>query len=115
MQERVSDAASEPRETDVREPKHVAPPEFGEGLAQFIVERSRVGANGALLPILIWVQTKPYKPSDLRWTHKLDCSCEFAYRLTSDSVDFLKSIPYQLADPTGDYITVCLCRGRFIE
>jgi len=97
------------------EPKHIAPLEFGEGIAQFLLEKSNRPGNGPALPLIIWVEAAPTKSRNVAWLHPLNCQCEFVYAVTLRSVDFLKQIRYRLADPTGDDVMTCPCMGRFVE
>ena len=97
------------------EPKHIAPPEFGDGLAQFLVERPGERASQAnphivdYFPMVVWVTAAPVK-------RELPdrCGCKAYWRLTGDSLSWARSNFPPVADGRNK-VAVCLCMGRFIE
>lgn len=96
------------------EVKHVAPVEFGEGIAQFVIERSAYGNLRYEVPVLAWVKREPMDPKG-----KFDfCNKPHPkYEFTEASIRFVSTVPGNaIAGRTDvDTFAVCACVGRFIE
>jgi len=94
--------------TEALENVRCAPPEFGEGLLQFLLERSKWPQVQAVLPAVLWVTPEP--------NEDFACEdCDTVYRVSLASGNWLA----KQADPTyitrPDRVWICAHQGRLIE
>lgn len=91
---------------------HVAPVEFGEGLRQFLVERTSGGWAFGLVPLVVWVEAE----LGAQFGDGSTCGCPGAHALTSQSERYVRALKptYDLAHKYQP----CVCpkhHGRFLE
>ena len=101
--------------TETTENVRVAPPEFGEGIAQFFVPKRDASPVAELLPVVFWVYVIP-EANNAEQLHRLpDCICERVFRLTEQSFHWWRELTgYRL--PSGKFPAICECSGgRLIE